>query len=316
MRTRAVAAGVLAAAALASGATAQAAVPDGNLVVNGDAESGVGATDSSTVAPVPIPGWATTTNFTEHAYQDTGDFPTTSASALIGGGRQFFAGGPGATGPNATESASQDVNVSGAAREIDSGGVAATLSAALGGFESQQDSATVSAAFLAAGGRRLGRLSIAPVSESDRGGATGLLARTASATVPQGTRTIHVVIVATRVEGTYDDGYVDNVALSLAPSESPVKGPKGNPLGLPKRHGCVPTRRFTVRLRHTRRARIVAVRAYVNGKRRASKRGRSIKRLTLKRLPHKRFTLRVEATESTGMRLVSRRTYTGCGRRS
>jgi hypothetical protein len=316
MRTGWVAAGVLA-GVLAYGTAAQAAVPSGNLIVNGDAETGVGATDSSTVSPVPIPGWTTTANFTEYAYQDTREFPTPSDSALIRGGGQFFAGGPDATGPNATESATQDVDVSGAAPEIDAGGVTATLAAALGGFETQEDGATVTAAFLAADGRRLAELTIGPVSEPDRGGATKLLARTASKAVPEGTRTIHVVIVATRTEGTYDDGYVDNVALSLtgggtSPGSSAVKGPKGNPLGLPTRHRCVPSRRFTVRVHHTRRARIVAAKAYVNGKRRASKRGRSITRLTLKRLPHKRFTLRVEATESTGLRLVSQRTYHGC----
>jgi hypothetical protein len=57
---------VLAAGSLgAFGGAARAAVPAGNLIVNGNAESGTGSADSSTTAPAPIPGWTTTPNITE-----------------------------------------------------------------------------------------------------------------------------------------------------------------------------------------------------------------------------------------------------------
>ena len=55
-----------------AGATARAAVPSGNLIVNGGAEVGTGSSDSSATAPVPIPGWTTTTNLTEHTYDPQG----------------------------------------------------------------------------------------------------------------------------------------------------------------------------------------------------------------------------------------------------
>src|SRR5690349_15467079 len=98
----------------ASGGIARAAVPAGNLLVNGNAESGTGSSDSSTTAPVPIPGWTTTTNITEHTYDPAGSaaFPDVNASAAISGGGQFFAGGPANGAGNTVETATQDIDVS------------------------------------------------------------------------------------------------------------------------------------------------------------------------------------------------------------
>jgi hypothetical protein len=44
---------------------------------------------------------------------------------------------------------------------------------------------------------------------------TALVARSASAAVPAGTRLVSVRIDATRDEGSYNDGYIDNVSLVL-----------------------------------------------------------------------------------------------------
>ena len=78
-------------------------------------------------------------------------FLTTADGAALGGGANFFAGG------NTEQSVgAQPVNVTGAAAEIDAGGVSATLSALLGGYSSQEDHATVTATFLDAGGAPLG----------------------------------------------------------------------------------------------------------------------------------------------------------------
>jgi hypothetical protein len=202
------------------GIAAQAAVPSGNLIVNGGAEVGTGSSDSSTTAPVPIPGWATTTNFTEHTYDAAGStaFPDVNASAAISGGSQFFAGGPDNGSGNTVETATQNIDVSSAATEIDAGGVSATLSADLGGFATQTDNAGVTATFLGSDGQKLGTLTIGPVTAADRNGVTESLPRTGSATLPASTRTIRVVITATKVEGSYNDAYIDNVSLSLGTS--------------------------------------------------------------------------------------------------
>jgi hypothetical protein len=53
------------------------------------------------------------------------------------------------------------------------------------------------------------------VTATDRNGVTALAARSASAAVPAGTRLVSVRIDATRDEGSYNDGYIDNVSLVL-----------------------------------------------------------------------------------------------------
>ena len=204
---------------LAASAAAHAAIPIGNLIVNGDAEAGAGSSDSLTTAPVPIPGWATTTNFTEHTYDPAGSaaFPDANVAAAITGGKQFFAGGPDNGSGNAVETATQIVDLSAAASLIDAGSASASLFADLGGFADQEDQATVAALFLGPLGQQLGRLEIGPVTATDRHQTTGLLPRSASAVVPRGTRSASVVITATKFSGAYNDAYVDNVSLTLVP---------------------------------------------------------------------------------------------------
>jgi hypothetical protein len=51
---------------------------------------------------------------------------------------------------------------------------------------------------------------------ADRGGKSGLIFHTQTGTVPKGARKAVVTIVITRLEGKYNDGSVDNVALVLA----------------------------------------------------------------------------------------------------
>ena len=231
------------------GGGARAAVPPGNLIVNGNAESGTGSSDSSTTAPVPIPGWTTTPNITEHTYDPAGSaaFPDVNVSAAIGGGNQFFAGGPDSSTDNTVETATQNIDVSAAATEMDAGKVAATLSADLGGFSTQGDNAAVTATFLNSAGGQLGTLTIGPVTAADRNNTTKLLRRSSSGTAPPGTRTVRVVLTATKTDGSYNDAYADNLSLTLTGSSGPVIGRtlnaapvKGKVLvRLPKGHGFV-----------------------------------------------------------------------------
>ena len=200
-------AGIAAAAALAA-APAGAVVPSGNLVVNPGAEAGPGAPDSG--AQLPLPGWTVESTFTAVRY-GAPDFLTTADSAALRGGANFFAGGPG----GAASGASQVVDVSAAAPEIDAGNLTATLSALLGGFATQTDDATATASFLNAAGTPVGGLSLPTVNPGDRGSVTALVARSDSRPVPAGTRQISVRIDAIRNEGSYNDGYIDNVSLVL-----------------------------------------------------------------------------------------------------
>jgi hypothetical protein len=85
-----------------------------------------------------------------------------------------------------------------------------------------------------------------------------------------------------------------------------------NALRLPGAIRCADRRRFTFTLHHARRARVVRVEAFVNGKRKLRRRGRDIRHLTLRRLPQRKFTVRIVATQSSGSKLISTRTYRGC----
>ncbi len=187
----------------------------GNLLQNGDAEGGAGATGNDVIPP---PGWTTTGAFTAGRYGATGLPP-----ASPGGGSNLFAGGPG----EPLSTATQTVNVSSSSASIDAGQVRATLAALLGGWEGQEDSANVEATFLSGSGGVLGSVTIGPVTAADRGGKSVLLPRSSSGAVVSGTRSIRVVITARRSSGIYNDGYSDNVSLTLGPGSAPPTGGSG-----------------------------------------------------------------------------------------
>jgi hypothetical protein len=63
---------------------------------------------------------------------------------------------------------------------------------------------------------------------------------------------------------------------------------------------------------HSRHARAVEVYAYVNGRRRLHRRGRDIRQVVLKKLPTKRFTVRIETFQSNGRETISVRRFNGC----
>jgi hypothetical protein len=191
-----------------------------NLLVNGAAETGT-ATGSVNGAPAAPAGWATTGGFTQVRY-GAADFPDASDAQSVKGGTQLMAGGPG--GPSVS-TATQTVDLSAAAAQIDGGAVYADLRADLGGFGLQRDYGTVDAHFRDAGGAELGRMRIGPITVDDRGGLpigdfegyghTELVPRTGLLRVPAGTRSIAVVLTSVRLDGTFGDGYFDNVSLAL-----------------------------------------------------------------------------------------------------
>jgi hypothetical protein len=210
----------IAAATLIAATGAGRATPLGtNVLLNGDAEAGTGSASGNDVEP--IPNWTTTSNFTVVQY-GAPDFPDTSVSSAIGGGKNFFAGGPSTTSSSAT----QTVDVSDRAAQIDAGELSATLSGFLGGFDGQDDNMTVTASFLDASSASLGSFTIGPVTQPDRGGVTNLLFRTADEAIPDGTRSIKVEMDATRFQGSYDDGYADNLSLVVNGSVPPPSIPE------------------------------------------------------------------------------------------
>jgi hypothetical protein len=83
-------------------------------------------------------------------------------------------------------------------------------------------------------------------------------------------------------------------------------------VGLPSNHRCVDRRKFSFSLHHARHATVVRVEVFVNGRRVLNRRGRNIKRVTIKRLPRGKFVVKIVSTQSTGSTLTSTRTYHGC----
>jgi len=95
-------------------------------------------------------------------------------------------------------------------------------------------------------------------------------------------------------------------------SDFPVLGALGAcaKSGAPKK--CIDRRKFTFHVHQPKHGRIVKVVAYVNGKRKAVKRGKRVTRFTLRRLPRKTFTVRIVATSNEKQQTISVRRYRGC----
>ncbi len=200
---------------------AQAAIFGTNLIVNGDAEAGSGATNSSGV--VPVPGWTTTGRFTAVQY-GTPLFPSTSSPGSSNRGSNLFAGGPN----NSSSSASQLIDISAGSAVIDGVGAMFDLSGFFGGWLFQNDNAVLKASFLNASNTVLNMASIGGVTSGNRGFATALLERSTFGIVPTGTRKIKVDLQMTRAGSflnSYNDGYADNLSLKLTANPTPVPEP-------------------------------------------------------------------------------------------
>ena len=191
----------------------------GNLLANPGAEQGTAAEDD-TASPAP-PRWRRTGGFTSVRYGAVVGlvaFPTLDVASLLGAGDAFFAGGP-----SGAATATQVVDVSGWAPEIDGrAGVTMRLSALLGGYRLSDDRAVVSAHFRAPSGRRLGGFSLDAVTAAERGNATMLMARLARAPVPRLTRSVAVTVRSGPPGGSYNDAYADDIA--LVPRVPPLAG--------------------------------------------------------------------------------------------
>jgi hypothetical protein len=83
-------------------------------------------------------------------------------------------------------------------------------------------------------------------------------------------------------------------------------------LGLPSNSRCADRRKFTFALHHARRARVIRVDVFVNGKLKLTRRGHNLRRVALSRLPRGKFEVKIVARQSTGSTLTSTRTYRGC----
>jgi hypothetical protein len=220
-----VALAVTAAAMLAlagSVAAVESALPAGNLVKNPGAESPIGGEHASS-PPVYPAAWESeevtdpkgqpgrpvqSIRYGPHQFVLTPAF-----SAAIGGGKTFLSGGYAAD----LSRASQMIDVSRAAVDIDAGGVKACLSAYLGGgldgAAGQDNSTRADLQFLGETGAARGQFSIGPVTRGHRRGAATLLWRRSERAVPAGTRMLKVSLV---FGGFFASGAMaDNIVVAL-----------------------------------------------------------------------------------------------------
>jgi hypothetical protein len=183
-----------------------------NLIVNGNAEAAVGSTNGTAVA---TPGWIVTGDATALKYGASGGYPIATDPGPADRATNLFAGG----NNDATSSMTQSISLASYAAKIDTSSVAFTLSGYLGGYLSQGDGVVVTATFHASTdgtGAPLGTAtSIGPVTAAERQNITGLLQRGAPGNVPVGARSVTISVTMTRVEGSANDGYADDLSFVL-----------------------------------------------------------------------------------------------------
>ena len=205
-----------------------------NLLVNGGAE--LGDPSLSGYSSVTIPGWTVTGTPTVIKIGTLRQLPlglSTPGPTLPaffgfpgvsneppGAGTQFFGGGN-----VATSTISQTVDLSGAAAQIDTGGVPYDLSADLGGALIDPSAASVTVNFLNASDVSVGTGKLAPVTALGRLFQTELLPENTAGTIPVDTTSAQVTVTFTDKNpllGNYNNAYADNISLTVgAPLSAP-----------------------------------------------------------------------------------------------
>jgi hypothetical protein len=181
----------------------------GNLLVDAGSEDAAQCS-SNGLDGMTMPGWTITSGEPNAVCYGASGYPDATTPGSPTRAKQFFTGG--ATGNSGL---SQTVDVSSAAAAIDAGGVPVNLSGWLGGYGSQNDRVGATATYLNAAGTSLGSVAIGPVTSTDRSLTTKFLQKTATGTLPAGTRSVKVDLAFTWTAGNTTDGYADDLSLTV-----------------------------------------------------------------------------------------------------
>ncbi len=214
MTIRAAALGAAAAALLVSSGLPASAAPTPNLLKNGTAEAKPGGTGQT----VPVPGWTRTTgkSFTAVKYGSPG-FPSNASPAPHNRGKNFFAGGSDKNFNDIV--AVQTIPIGKYAQQIDNDAMKFTAAGWFGGKGAERDVALLEIDFKDASGSLIGTsTTVGGVTAANRHNVTGLLHRLKTAYIPVHARSIYVQAIFERVDGNCNDGYMDNVTITLAPA--------------------------------------------------------------------------------------------------
>lgn len=174
-----------------------------NLILNGNGDADVG---SPIGAHVSVSNWTTSSAFTVIPYSAGGGYPGPGDPGPPDRGNNFFAGGNGA----AVSTATQNIDLSANAADINAGNVIFELSGYFGGFSSDNDNARLSATFFN-GNTSLSIVTVGHVTAKDRGNATGLIFRRGSGLVPVNATRVVITQTMTRISGNSNDGYADSL---------------------------------------------------------------------------------------------------------
>jgi uncharacterized protein (TIGR03437 family) len=180
-----------------------------NLVVNGDAERGTGATSRDAAVVKDIPGWTTAGNFTLCQYVN--GMPA-DKRWMADAGKQYFAGGP--NGGPAT--AKQIIDLSAGATEIDAGRVRFYLSAWMSnGGSAIVTPAKITATFRDSAGTTLLDYTVntLTLAETDT---NQLYPRAGSGFVLPNTRSVQLLLDLTSKSTYFNGASVDNLAFSVS----------------------------------------------------------------------------------------------------
>ena len=175
-----------------------------NLILgteNGDLDAG-----SPSGAHVNVTKWTTSGAFTVIPYSAGNGYPGPGDPGPSDRGNNFFAGGNGA----AVSTATQEIDLSANAADINAGKVIFELSGYFGGFSSDNDNARLSATFYH-NATSLGIVTVGHATAKDRSNTTGLLLRRGSGIVPANANRVVITQTMTRVNGDSNDGYADSL---------------------------------------------------------------------------------------------------------
>jgi hypothetical protein len=180
-------------------------------LTNANFEADTGTTDGHGITitgwPVVSGGPATVVKY------GSGTFPGTSDPGPPGTTRGLnFAGG----GKVASSVIHQTLDFTGYETEIDAGHVSFFLSAYLGGCPDQDDNVKIDLVWKTAtggGGSTISTSTLPAALLVERGAINGMIFKSTSGAVPANARSVDVKLTFTRLGGTDNDGYVDNIVL-------------------------------------------------------------------------------------------------------
>ncbi|WP_353328097.1 carbohydrate-binding protein, partial [Chitiniphilus shinanonensis] len=182
--------------ALSSVSSVPSLLWDTNLIANGDAEQ-------------DLAGWIN--NGVATAQYGAGTQLQTTSPGPVDRGIKYFYGGAN----RERSDAYQLIDLTSFSNSIDGGNVKFALSGYLGGWEDQTDLMELNATALNANGDGLGMVQLQAPSPAERNNVTALALKQVVGALPIGTRQLRLEMVSSRVGGSNNDGYADNLEFRL-----------------------------------------------------------------------------------------------------